>query len=242
MKERSAISPAEGPFIDVQGVTRTFRVAGRDVHALRGVDLEVRRGAFVVLMGPSGSGKTTLLNMIGGLDQPSTGSVSLDGRRLDRLSAAALANERQAIGFIFQSFALLPAASAYENVELGLRLTRNVPRAVWDARVRRCLHAVGLTPWLQHRPYELSGGQQQRVAIARALAIRPRLILADEPTGDLDSKTGRQVLGLLRSLADHENTTIVIATHDIAAAEFATAVHDLRDGRLEAPAPQLVNA
>ena len=138
---------------------------------------------------------------------------------------------RRQIGFIFQSFALLPTASAYENVELGLRLAGNVPRRDWDTRVRRSLQAVGLTPWLHHRPYELSGGQQQRVAIARALAIRPRLILADEPTGDLDSKTAQQVLRLLRALADAEGMTIVIATHDVEAAAVATVVYHLQDGQ-----------
>lgn len=231
----------DNPMVQVRGVERTFSSAGRELYALRGVDLQVQPAAFVVLMGPSGSGKTTLLNLVGGLDRPSAGTVVVAGQRLDRLSAAALAAVRRQIGFIFQSFALLPAASAYENVELGLRLAGNVPRGEWDSRVRRCLHAVGLTPWLRHRPYELSGGQQQRVAIARALVIRPRLILADEPTGDLDSKTGGQVLGLLRSLAEHEGTTILIATHDVAAAAFATAVHQLRDGRLEASAlPGLV--
>ena len=139
---------------------------------------------------------------------------------------------RRQIGFIFQSFALMPTASAYENVELGLRLSGSVPRREWDARVRRCLQAVGLTAWIDHRPYEMSGGQQQRVAIARALAIRPKIILADEPTGDLDSKTSEQILGLLRALVDHEGVTLLMATHDPAAAEFATDLYQLRDGQI----------
>src|SRR5262249_57286500 len=121
---------------------------------------------------------------------------------------------RRRIGFIFRSFALRPTASAYENVELGLRLSGGVPRKEWDARIRRCLGAVGLTAWMDHRPYEMSGGQQQRVAIARALAIRPRIILADEPTGDLDSKTGQQILSLLRALADHEPVPLLMPPHD----------------------------
>jgi len=232
-QQETAQHTSERSLVEVCGVERTFMSAQREIWALRGVDLRVQRAEFVVLMGPSGSGKTTLLNIVGGLERPDAGTVSLAGQRLDRISAAALAAVRRQIGFIFQSFALLAAASAYENVELGLRLAGNLPRGEWDGRVRRCLHAVELTPWLRHRPYELSGGQQQRVAIARALVIRPRLVLADEPTGDLDTKTGRQVLGLLRSLAEHEGTTIIIATHDVAAAEFASTVYQLRDGKLE---------
>jgi ABC-type lipoprotein export system ATPase subunit len=218
--------------IDIRGVERTFAVSERKVKALRGVDMQVPRGSFVVLMGPSGSGKTTLLNIVGGLDQPTGGTVAVDGRRLDELGGDDLAALRRRIGFIFQSFALMPTASAYENVELGLRLSGSVPRKEWDARIRRCLAAVGLTQWIDHRPYEMSGGQQQRVAIARALAIRPRIILADEPTGDLDSKTGEQILGLLRALADHEGVTLLMATHDPAAAEFATDLYQLRDGMI----------
>ena len=218
--------------IDIRGVERIFAANERRVKALRGVDMQVRRGAFVVLMGPSGSGKTTLLNIVGGLDRPTAGSVEVEGQRLNELSGAALAALRRRIGFIFQSFALMPTASAYENVELGLRLAGSVPRNEWDARVRRCLAAVGLTAWIDHRPYELSGGQQQRVAIARALAIRPRIILADEPTGDLDSKAGRQVLALLRALTDYEDVTLLMATHDPVAAEFATELYQLRDGQI----------
>jgi ABC-type lipoprotein export system ATPase subunit len=217
--------------ITITGVERTFALYERKVKALRGVDMDIPRGAFVVLMGPSGSGKTTLLNLIGGLDQPTAGTIAVAGQQLSQLSGEALAVLRRQIGFIFQSFALMPTASAYENVELGLRLSGGVPRREWDARVRRCLGAVGLTAWMDHRPYEMSGGQQQRVAIARALAIRPTIILADEPTGDLDSTTGGQILGLLRALVDHEGVTLLMATHDPAAAEFATDLYQLRDGR-----------
>jgi ABC-type lipoprotein export system ATPase subunit len=218
--------------INIEAVERTFTLSERKVKALRGVDMRIARGALVVLMGPSGSGKTTLLNIVGGLDQPTAGVVTVEGRRLDEMSGTALTAMRRRIGFIFQSFALIPTASAYENVELGLRLSGDVPRKEWDTRIRRCLGAVGLTAWIDHRPYELSGGQQQRVAIARALANRPRIILADEPTGDLDSKTGRQILTLLRALADHEGVTLLMATHDPAAAEFATDLYQLRDGQI----------
>ncbi|MBC8162538.1 MAG: ABC transporter ATP-binding protein [Roseiflexaceae bacterium] len=216
--------------ITISNVERTFQANGREVRALRGVDMAIPRGAFVVLMGPSGSGKTTLLNLVGGLDQPSQGSVLIEGRRTSQMSGEELAALRRRIGFIFQSFALIPTASVYENVELGLRIAGGVPRSEWATRIRRCVSAVGLLPWIDHRPYELSGGQQQRVAIARALAIRPQIILADEPTGDLDSKTGATVLSLLRELADHEDVTLLMATHDPAAAEYATDVYQLRDG------------
>src|SRR5262249_51831492 len=169
---------------------------------------------------------------VGGLDQPTAGAVTVEGRRLNDMGGTELVAMRRRIGFIFQSFALMPTASAYENVELGLRLSGGVPRKEWDARIRRCLSAVGLSSWMDHRPYEMSGGQQQRVGIARALAIRPRIILADEPTGDLDSKTGRQILSLLRGLADHQGVTLLMATHDPAAAEFATDRYELRDGQI----------
>ncbi|MFP4438028.1 MAG: ABC transporter ATP-binding protein [Chloroflexaceae bacterium] len=218
--------------IDVAGVERTFTLNGREVKALQNLDMQIERGSMVVLMGPSGSGKTTLLNLVGGLDQPTRGTVTVEGQRLDTLNGQALAALRRRIGFIFQSFALMPTASAYENVELALRLSGGLPRKEWDGRIRRCIAAVGLTTWIDHRPYELSGGQQQRVAIARALAIRPQLILADEPTGDLDSKTGEQILGLLRSLVNHEAVTILMATHDPAAADFATDLYHLRDGTI----------
>lgn len=218
--------------IDIDSVERVFELNGRRIQALGGITMQIRRGSFVVLMGPSGSGKTTLLNLVGGLDQPTAGQVSVSGQQLSRMGNQELASIRRRIGFIFQSFALMPTASAYENVELGLRIAGDVPRKEWDARIRRCLGAVGLMTWRDHRPYEMSGGQQQRVAIARALSIRPQIILADEPTGDLDSKTGEQILGLLRALTDHEGVTLLMATHDPAAADFATDLYQLRDGQV----------
>lgn len=218
--------------ISIEQVERTFVLNGREIRALHNITLHIPWGAFVVLMGPSGSGKTTLLNLLGGLDQPTAGTVSVAGQRLDQMSSGELAALRRRIGFIFQSFALMPTASAYENVELGLRISGGVARAEWDTRIRRCLGVVGLTDWIDHRPYEMSGGQQQRVAIARALATRPRILLADEPTGDLDSKTGEHVLQLLRALVDHEQITLVMSTHDPAAMSFATSVYHLRDGEV----------
>ncbi|NJN66722.1 MAG: ABC transporter ATP-binding protein [Chloroflexaceae bacterium] len=196
--------------------------------------MHIPRGAFILLMGPSGSGKTTLLNLIGGLDRPTAGTITIEGQQLTTMSGRKLTALRRRIGFIFQSFALMPTASAYENVELGLRLSGGLPRKQWDARIRRCLGVVGLTAWIHHRPYEMSGGQQQRVAIARALAIHPRIILADEPTGDLDTKTGEHILKLLRALADHEGVTLVMSTHDPAATAFATHLYQLRDGQIAA--------
>jgi ABC-type lipoprotein export system ATPase subunit len=216
--------------IEVSDVTRTFASGGREVTALRDVTLRVPRGRFVVLMGPSGSGKTTLLNLVGGLDQPSAGWVAVNGQRLDELSPGQLTTLRRRIGFIFQSFALTPTATAYENIELALRIAGGVPRSEWDTRVRRSLAAVGLGEHAHHRPYELSGGQQQRVAIARALVTRPPLMLADEPTGDLDSRTGERVLRMLRSICDQAGVTLLMATHDPAAASFADDLFRLRDG------------
>lgn len=218
--------------IRVAGVERLFVFKGREIRALHNIHMHISRGSFVVMMGPSGSGKTTLLNILGGLDQPTAGTVEVEGQRLDTMSRGELTALRRRIGFIFQSFALTPTASAYENVELALRLSGGVPRQEWDARIRRCLGAVGLQAWIHHRPYEMSGGQQQRVAIARVLAIRPRIILADEPTGDLDSKTGEHVLKLLRALTEHEAMTLVMSTHDPAATAFATEVYHLRDGQI----------
>ena len=228
--------PEHEPIIEVAGVSRVFGTGERAVHAVRDVDLVVPRGAFVVLMGPSGSGKTTLLNLIGGLDRPTSGRIVVEGQALDRLADAGRAALRRRIGFIFQSFALTPTASAYENVELGLRIAGTLPRTEWDERIRRSLAAVGLAQWMDHRPYEMSGGQQQRVAIARALASRPALILADEPTGDLDSATGARVLGLLRSLCTRDGVTVVMATHDPAALAFASATYSMRDGRMQSHA------
>jgi ABC-type lipoprotein export system ATPase subunit len=218
--------------ICVENVQRTFSLQGREIRALDDITMRIPRGAFIVLMGPSGSGKTTLLNLIGGLDRPTAGTVAVEGQHLTTMSGRKLAALRRQIGFIFQSFALMPTASAYENVELGLRLSGGLRRREWDARIRRCLGIVGLTAWMHHRPYEMSGGQQQRVAIARALAIRPRIILADEPTGDLDTRTGEHMLKLLRALTEHEGVTLVMSTHDPAATAFATSLYQLRDGQI----------
>jgi ABC-type lipoprotein export system ATPase subunit len=219
--------------VHISNVTRSYNISDERVMALRGISLDIPRGSFVGLMGRSGSGKTTLLNMIGGLDQPTTGEISVYGDRLSSMSQERLTlMRRKNIGFIFQSFALLPILSAWENVELPLRIAGVRSGRERRQRAEAALALVGLERWASHRPAEMSGGQQQRVAIARALAIRPKIILADEPTGDLDSKTGAQVLGLLRDLVDHEGVTLLMATHDPAAAEFATDVYQMRDGQV----------
>lgn len=230
---------ADGEVVRLDGVTRSFAAPGGQLTVLREVTLSLGRGAFVTVAGPSGSGKTTLLNLVGGLDRPTAGTVTTLGERIDRLEGAQLDRLRRRIGYVFQSFALLPSLSAYEQVELALRLSGALERSGWERRVRQCLRAVGLEQWRDHRPGELSGGQQQRVALARALAIRPALLLADEPTGDLDGKTAAQVCGLLRGLCEGEGMTVLVATHDPLVESFATARYTLADGRLrtaEAPA------
>lgn len=213
-------------------MSRIYNVGMRHVVALRDVNLSVERGRLVVLRGRSGSGKTTLLNCIGGLDRPTTGRVWLEGREVGQLPERAWVRlRRQRIGFVFQSQALLPTYSASENIDLMLRLV-GLGRRERARRVQEVLALVDLQKWGAHRPYEMSGGQQQRVAIARAIATRPALILADEPTGELDTATGRQILSLFRRVVDQEQTTILIASHDLAVDAFADQVYHLQDGYL----------
>lgn len=223
------------PLVRLEAVTRIYRVGAQEVHALRGVDLSVERGKLVALRGRSGSGKTTLLNIIGGLDRPTSGEVYFDGRSLGGLSGRELTRlRRHRIGFIFQSFAMLPIYSAFENVELLLRIA-GVKRQERLQRARDSLRLVGLARWMNHRPDEMSGGQQQRLAIARALATRPDLILADEPTGELDTTTGQQIFALLRRVAEVEGITVLTATHDRLIDEYADLMYELQDGRIKAP-------
>jgi putative ABC transport system ATP-binding protein len=218
--------------VRVKGVERIYRVGSESVHALRGVDLVIPRGRMVALMGRSGSGKTTLLNLIGGLDRPDAGDIWIEGRNLKEMPEDQLTEiRRRRIGFVFQSFALLPVLSAFENVELPMHIA-GLPRHERQQRARALLELVGLVKRMHHRPFELSGGEQQRVGIARALANRPALILADEPTGELDSVTGLQILKLFYQIAVSEGVTIALATHDQTAAEVATDTYDLADGVL----------
>jgi len=223
------------PLVRTENLTRVFHVGPSEVMALRGVDVSLPRGVFVAFMGRSGSGKTTLLNLIGGLDRPSSGEVFFDGQRLSRLTDREMTELRRTrIGFVFQSFALLPTFSAFENVELPLRIAHR-RTSEREQAVRRCLEAVGLGRRSDHRPDEMSGGQQQRVAIARALVTRPQLILADEPTAELDSATGRQIMELFRAIAAQDGITVLLATHDPVAREYASVIHEIVDGRIVEP-------
>jgi ABC-type lipoprotein export system ATPase subunit len=220
------------PIIRTQQVTRVYHVGTREVPALRGVDLSIGPGRVVALRGRSGSGKTTLLNCIGGLDRPTTGEIWFEGNNVTRLAGNQwVALRRHRIGFVFQSHALLATYSAWENVELMLRLA-GVKRRQRQERTKEVLTMMGLAKWMEHRTFELSGGQQQRVAIARAIAPQPSLILADEPTGELDTATGQQILALFRRIADQDGTTVLIATHDLAVDAFADEVYHLQDGRI----------
>jgi putative ABC transport system ATP-binding protein len=218
--------------VEVREVTRTFGGGATAVHALRGVSFSAGRGELTALKGRSGSGKTTLLNLVGGLDRPSSGRIMVDGRDLSELGEAGLLElRRDRIGFIFQSFGLIPILTAAENVGVPMRL-RRVPAAEREERVRELLALVGLADHVDQRPGELSGGQQQRVAIARALANQPALIIADEPTGQLDSDTGRSIMQLLRAVVRSEGVTALVATHDPQLMELADRVLDLQDGHI----------
>ncbi len=217
--------------IEVRDVNRTFHIAGTDVHAVQGVSLTVPRGQFLAIVGRSGSGKTTLLNMIAGLDRPDSGEVLLLGRDIARFGDRELTElRRHTIGFVFQSFGLLPLLSAAENVELALRIAGAGVRERGE-RTRMLLERVGLTSRSDHRPYELSGGEQQRVAVARALANAPAILIADEPTGELDSTTGAQIFELLREVAA-SGVTVLTATHDPFVIEHVDRVLEMSDGRL----------
>jgi putative ABC transport system ATP-binding protein len=215
-----------------ESVTRTFGSGRTEVRALRGVSLSVARGELVALRGRSGSGKTTLLSIIGGLDRPSSGRVEVAGQDVTAMDADARARMlRESVAFIFQAFGLIPILSAAENVGLPMRLAR-VDAAAREQRAAALLGLVGLDGRAGLRPYELSGGEQQRVAIARALANAPELLLADEPTGQLDSDTGGQIMRLLRSIVHDEGITAIVATHDPVLIGLADRVLDLKDGQL----------
>lgn len=228
---RSPASNDDGaPIIVAEGLRRRYQVGGDEVQALRGIDLHIVRRRLVVFKGRSGSGKTTLLNLIGGLDRPTSGRVTLFGQDWSQLAEAARAQlRRERIGFVFQSFALLPTFSAIENVEMLLRVAQ-MDETERRARALDCLTRVGLRRWADHRPFEMSGGQQQRLSIARALACTPEIIIADEPTSNLDSETGRQVLQLFQRLVTEEGFTVLMASHDPLSDEFATDVYELSDG------------
>ena len=217
--------------VSVKDVTKTYRLGSQTVTALAEVCLTVHTGEFMAVAGPSGSGKTTLLNLIGCLDVPTTGEIAIDGEPITRLSAGRRADLRaRKLGFIFQTFNLIPVLTAWENVEYPLLLHRRAGDSA--ARVRRALEQVGLGERARHRPSELSGGQQQRVAIARALVGEPSLVLADEPTANLDSATGREIVDLMRRLNRERATTFIFSTHDHRIMSAADRVVEISDGRL----------
>jgi putative ABC transport system ATP-binding protein len=218
--------------VDVRDVTRTFGSGRTAAHALRGVSFTVRRGQLTALCGRSGSGKTTLLNVIGGLDVPTGGTVTVAGREVTRMSERErMELRRHTIAFIFQSFGLIPMLSAAENVGIPLRIT-GMPPADRERRVAMMLEIVGLSGHAAHRPDELSGGQQQRIAVARALAGRPELLIADEPTSQLDLETGRQIMRLLLTVVRSEGITALVSTHDEALMDLADEIIRLEDGQI----------
>jgi putative ABC transport system ATP-binding protein len=214
-------------------LTRRYEMGDAFVDALRGVDLTIARGEFVALVGPSGSGKSTVLNLIGGLDRPTSGQVWINGTELSASDERTLTrHRREHIGFVFQSFNLLPRLTAEENVALPLMFS-GMPEKERRARARDLLERVSLKHRLDHRPTQLSGGEQQRVAIARALIGQPALLLADEPTGNLDTGTGAEIMALLKKLNQEQDLTLLVVTHDAEVAAFADRVVKLRDGRVE---------
>jgi putative ABC transport system ATP-binding protein len=219
--------------IHTENLWRVYTIGNNiEVPALRGLSVDIEPGHYIALKGRSGSGKTTLLNCLSGLDQPTSGSVKVLGYDLSQMNDRQLTQwRREQLGFVFQSFGLLPTLSAYENVELMLRI-KGVGARERHERAEYCLDIVGLRNRSHHRPFELSGGQQQRVAIARALANRPLLILADEPTGELDSETAREILGLFQRIVAEEHITIMMASHDPLVDDYVDLILQLRDGQI----------
>ena len=227
-------SQASMPVIDVRNLTKDYRLGEIMVPALRGIDLQIFPGEMVAIMGPSGSGKSTLMNMIGCLDSPTSGEYYLDSLLVSDLKDDELAIVRnQKIGFVFQNYNLLPRIDALENVTLPIRYSNNT--ANMRQRAEAALQSVGLGDRIHHKPNQLSGGQQQRVAIARALVNEPAILLADEPTGNLDSQSGKEVMDLLLNLNQQQNTTIVLVTHDPTVAAQAKRIVQLFDGLIKTP-------
>lgn len=219
--------------VRAENVTKEYAMGHTVVHALRGVSLEIARGEFLCIAGPSGSGKTTLLNLIGCLDKPTSGRIAIEDRDVSKLSPKELAGARRhRLGFIFQTFNLVPVLTAYENVELPL-LLKGVSQAERERRVQALLEALEIGEYASHRPDELSGGQQQRVSIARALVTEPALVLADEPTANLDSETGKAIIELMHDLNKKSGATFVFSTHDPKVMERASRVVQIRDGLID---------
>ena len=221
--------------IEMKNIKKIYPLGETEVHALRGVDFSVEQGGFLSIIGPSGSGKTTLLNIIGCIDTPTTGSVKIGGREITELTDKELTDIRlYKVGFIFQTFNLIPVLNLLENVEFPLLLMKDkmLSKEEIRDRAKKLIEEVGLGDFLEHRPAELSGGQRQRVAIARALVTKPEIVLADEPTANLDSETGASILDLMRTLNDVEKTTFIFSTHDPDVLKYARHIVKLRDGHI----------
>ncbi len=218
--------------VELQQVRKVYPLGKTEVHAVKGVSFQIERGDFVSIAGPSGSGKSTILNMIGCIDTPTQGTVRINGTPTGGLSDDEItALRHQVLGFIFQSFNLIPVLNVYENIEFPLLIGETIPgKAERGAWIDHLIESVGLTDWRDHRPAELSGGQRQRVAIARALATRPQIVLADEPTANLDSETGEQIIGLMKQMNRSEGTTFIFSTHDAQIVSIAGHVIRLKDG------------
>ena len=230
------VRPPGALVIEIEGVSKLYKMGAETIHALRGVNLQIRRNEYLAIMGPSGSGKSTLMNMLGCLDTPTAGRYEFAGKNVARMNDDELADIRnREIGFVFQSFNLLPRSNALHNVELPL-IYGGIPAAERHTRAQTALANVGLGDRVHHKPNELSGGQRQRVAIARALVNRPSIILADEPTGALDSKTGIEIMALFEQLYEQGNTIIVV-THEEDVARHARRIVRLRDGLIESDGP-----
>jgi putative ABC transport system ATP-binding protein len=226
-------SSASAPIIQAINISRQYQLGGETVHAVRNVNLKVRLGEFITLVGRSGSGKTTLLNLLAGLDHPTSGQVLFEGEDLAEYSEKQFIQlRRHRIGVVFQSFALLPLLSAYENVELPMRIA-GVGASERSKRTNEVLEIVGLSRRAKHRPYELSGGEQQRISIARAVAMRPNVILADEPTGELDSVNAAEIFGLFQSMVHEEEMSIVATTHDRTLLDMADKIYTVHNGKIE---------
>ena len=222
------------PVVELRGVAKEYMLGRTKVEALRGIDLEIEKGEFLAIAGPSGAGKSTMLNMFGCIDLPTRGSVRIDGTEVASLSDKELTRyRREKIGFIFQSFNLIPVLDVFENIEFPLLLKRSLSRKERESVVMRLVEEVGLADRLKNKPFELSGGQRQRVAIARALVTRPLIVLADEPTANLDSQTGLRIIELMRSINEEEKTTFIFSTHDAHIMREARRVVKVLDGRIE---------
>jgi len=222
---------SDKPIISCRDLSKIYTMGDQEVRALNGVTLDIMQGEFVAIMGPSGSGKSSLMNLIGALDRPTSGQMLINGRSLSEMSRDELADLRnETLGFVFQQFNLLARQDAFQNVRLPLRYARHDVGDI-DARARECLELVGLGTRMDHRPMQLSGGQQQRVAIARALSNRPKILLADEPTGALDTKTTNEIMALMQDL-NRQGITVVLITHEPEVAEYATRQIHFRDGKV----------